>query len=153
MKLVLTWSNPAESWDCRTISTQDIPALGELMVAAYKGTIDYEGETLEDALSEIQDTLQGKYGSFLHDCSFLIEGDITLSACIVVLSDHMKAPLLAYSMTHPTAQNQGMATFLIKQCCNTLLAKGYHELYLVVTQGNTAAQHVYQKIGFQSECI
>jgi predicted GNAT family acetyltransferase len=149
MKLVLKRFKPPKSWDYRIISIQDIPALGELMLTAYKGTIDYEGETVEDAISEIQNTLQGKYGLFLNECSFLIEGDTILSACLVVLSDHMKAPLLVYSMTCPTTQNQGMATFLIKQCCNALLAKGYHELYLVVTQGNAAAQHVYQKIGFQ----
>ncbi len=150
MKLILTWFETVESWDYRTISIQDIPALGELMLAAYKGTIDYEGETLEDAISEIQDTLQGKYGLFLAECSFIIEDDTILSACLVVLSEQMKAPLLVYSMTRPTAQNQGMATSLIQQCCNALLAKGYHELYLVVTSVNTAAQHLYQKMGFQA---
>ncbi|GHO57110.1 GNAT family N-acetyltransferase [Ktedonobacter robiniae] len=34
---------------------------------------------------------------------------------------------------------------------NTLLAQGEKELVLFVTVGNDAAQHIYQKLGFQIE--
>jgi ribosomal protein S18 acetylase RimI-like enzyme len=58
------------------------------------------------------------------------------------------APLVANVMTAPQAQNQGMATVLLRQAMNALLAHGYADLYLFVTEGNGPAQHVYQALGF-----
>ena len=138
-------------WQYRTILKSDVHSLGVLMLEAYQGTIDYEGETLQDAVSEVQATIDGKYGLFLNECSFLIEeGERILSACMVTWSERMQLPLLAYSMTHPAVKNQGMATFLIKKSINALHAQRYREVYLVVTEGNEAAQHLYKKIGFRS---
>ena len=54
-------------------------------------------------------------------------------------------------MTHPDAQGKGMATFLLKKSINALLTLGEKELVLFVTVGNDAAQHIYQKLGFQVE--
>ena len=53
------------------------------------------------------------------------------------------------TVPHPDFKNQGMAAFLLKNSINALLAHGYKELYLVVTQGNLEAQHLYEKIGFR----
>jgi ribosomal protein S18 acetylase RimI-like enzyme len=58
------------------------------------------------------------------------------------------APLVATVMTASQAQNQGMATVLLHQAMTALLAHGYTELYLFVTEGNGPAQHVYQALGF-----
>ncbi len=152
MKLLLKRQDFKKYWKCRTISQKDAELLGVLMLESYRDTIDYEGETLEDAVSEVGATLDGKYGLFLEECSFLIEKKgKALSACIVVLSAEIKLPLLAYVMTHPRTQNQGMATFLIGKSINALIIQGYEELYLAVTKGNTAAQHIYEKMGFCAE--
>lgn len=152
MKLLLKKQNFKKNWKYRTISQKDIRPLGTLMLESYRDTIDYEGETLEDAVKEVCATLHGKYGLFMEQCSFLIEesGQI-LSACIVVWSEQPKLPLIAYTMTHPGCQSQGMAAFLLKKSITSLFAQGYKEAYLVVTRGNTAAHHLYEKIGFQ-EC-
>lgn len=150
MKLLLKEQSFNNVWQYRTILRKDVHSLGVLMLEAYQGTIDYEGETLEDAVREVQATIDGKYGPFLNECSFLIEeGERILSACMVAWSERMQLPLLAYSMTHPAVRSQGMATFLIKKSINALHAKRYKEIYLVVTEGNEAAQHLYKKIGFR----
>jgi hypothetical protein len=47
---------------CRTVAPSDQEALAALMLDAYRGTVDYEGETLEDAFREIGHTLSGSYG-------------------------------------------------------------------------------------------
>ena len=57
-------------------------------------------------------------------------------------------PLLSFSMTHPSLKNQGYSTKLIKHSINSLINNRYDELYLVVTEGNDPAQHLYYKLGF-----
>jgi hypothetical protein len=46
----------------------DVTAFGSLLLSAYRGTVDDDGET-EDAVAEVERTLAGKYGSFLEGCS------------------------------------------------------------------------------------
>ncbi|HEU4782629.1 MAG TPA: GNAT family N-acetyltransferase, partial [Ktedonobacterales bacterium] len=52
---------------------------------------------------------------------------------------------------HPDASGQGLGTFLLSTSINALLARGESELVLFVTVGNSAAQHIYQKLGFEVE--
>ncbi|GHO62118.1 hypothetical protein KSC_010100 [Ktedonobacter sp. SOSP1-52] len=54
-------------------------------------------------------------------------------------------------MTQPDAKGKGIATFLLKKSINALLTQSEKELVLFVTVGNDAAQHIYQKLGFQIE--
>ena len=148
MKLVLPQQRVEQHKDCRAVSTGDLIALSQLMLEAYQGTIDDEGETLADAISEVQKTFAREYGTFLEDCSFLIERDGQALACALVTLWH-GAPLLAFVMTHPSAKNQGLGAFLISRSVAALRARGYNELYLFVAQGNLPAQHLYEKLGFQ----
>lgn len=150
MKLILKEQNLTKLWKAINLFQGDINSLAKLMFEAYQGTIDYQGETFEDAVEEVQDTINGKYGTLLEQCSFLIEdkGQV-LSACLVTLPEETSLPLLTFAMTHPSFKNQGMGTFLIKKSINALLTQSYKELYLVVTEGNIAAQHLYEKMGFQ----
>ncbi len=148
MHLDLTSQPVEQRGDCRAVSTGDLIALSQLMLDAYRGTIDDEGETLEDAISEVQRTFASEYGTFLEDCSFLIERDgQALSATLVTLWH--EAPLVAFVMTHPSAKNNGLGAFLLKKSINALLARGYRELYLGVTKGNLPAQHLYEKLSFR----
>lgn len=136
-------------WPCRAITPSDIPALAQLVLDAYKGTIDDEGQTLDEALQAIQDTFAGTSGRLLNECSFVIEERGQALACTIVTLWHQQ-PLLAYVMTHPAAQSRGMGRFLIQKSIESLLAQGYHELSLFVTKGNLPAQHLYDMLGFQT---
>ena len=150
MKLFLKKQEFNMSLSYRNVSEKDIDSLGVLMLESYRGTIDYEGETLEDAILEIRSTFDGKYGTLLKQCSFIVEENKKIiSACIITWSEEMKLPLLTFSMTHPDFKNKGIATFLLKKSINVLLTKGYRELYLIVTKDNIAARHLYEKIGFR----
>ncbi len=150
MYLHLREQHIKKSWDYRTIAYTDIDSVGTLMLESFRNTIDYEGETLKDAIAEVKATFDGKYGPFLKDCSYLIEEKgQPLSACIVVYSEEMSLPLIAYTMTHPGYTRKGMATFLLKKSMNALLARKYKGVCLVVTEGNPA-RHVYEKIGFRT---
>lgn len=156
MHQTLTEQPEASTWSARPISIHDGPLLGTLLYDAYHGTIDDEGETPEEALKDMEETLAGKYGPVLTTCSFLIEEQgHALAAC--VLTDWTRErigeeqPLLTFLMTHPDTKGKGMATFLLKKSINALLAQGKKELVLFVTVGNDAAQHIYQKLGFHVE--
>jgi GNAT superfamily N-acetyltransferase len=156
MRQTLTEQPDSSDWRARPISQQDTLLLGNLVYDANHGTIDDEGETPEQGRKEIEATLAGKYGPALTMCSFLIEEQgRTLGA--TVLSDWTdkrtgrKQPLLCFLMTHPAAKGKGIATLLLQKSINALLARGEKELVLFVTVGNDAAQHIYQKLGFQVE--
>ena len=149
LKLLLSEQKFKKIWNCRNISEKDISSLGMLMLESYRGTIDYEGESLEDSTSEIRNTINGQYGHLLKQCSFVIkENRHAISACIVTWSEEEKLPLLTFSMTHTDFKNLGMGSFLIKKSINALISQKYRELYLIVTEGNKEAQHIYEKIGF-----
>jgi GNAT superfamily N-acetyltransferase len=150
MKMTLLRQSLRGAWLFRPISQGDVDALGQLMLAAYRGTIDYEGESLEEAIEEVYSVLAGAYGPFFEDCSYIIEDEgKILSASMIVLSDKVNAPLLAFSMTHPEHKRKGMAEFLLKASINWLLDADHQELYLVVTEGNTGAIRLYEKLGFR----
>lgn len=138
-------------WPSRPVTEQDIAALGSLLLAAYQHTVDYHGETLQEATAAVHNAIAGQYGTFLPQCSFLIAHEETiLSACIAIWVKEWQAPLLMMCMTHPQYQRQGMATCLLKQSMNALYDQGYLELHLVVTQGNEPAERLFERLGFQA---
>jgi pimeloyl-ACP methyl ester carboxylesterase/GNAT superfamily N-acetyltransferase len=141
-----------DPWPCRPVTADDIPALAQLVLDAYAGTIDDEGETLDGALRAIQDTFAGTptSGRLLPMCSFFIEEGGRALACTLVTVWHAQ-PLLAYVMTYPAAQGRGMGRYLICKSIEALLAQGYHELTLFVTKGNLPAQHLYDTLGFEPQ--
>ena len=156
MRHTLTEHPVAETWSARPLSPQDGPLLGVLMYDAYHDTIDDEGETPAEAQAEIASVLGGKHGQLLEACSFVVEeGGRALGATIVTdwIDERTgeRQPLLAFLMVHPDAAGQGMGTFLLSKSINALLTHGERELVLFVTVGNSAAQRVYQKLGFAVE--
>ena len=156
MRNRLTQQPIVGSWSARPITAHDDTLLGALMYDAYHDTIDDEGETPAEAVAEIEGALNGKYGPLLEACSLLVEEQgRALGATIITdwtdeRTDH-RQPLLAFLMTHPDASGQGLGTFLLSTSINALLARGESELVLFVTVGNSAAQHIYQKLGFEVE--
>jgi GNAT superfamily N-acetyltransferase len=147
MKLRLTEQTFSKSWPCRAVSLADAPALGQLMVEAYRGTIDYEGETVEQATEEMTGMLGSKYGDFMPSSSFLVEAEgQPIAACLISL--WQEAPLVTVLMTHPSYRGKGLGTFLMRQSINALHAQDYQDLYLFVTVGNDDAQRLYEKLGF-----
>lgn len=151
MKVQLKSQAFKRQFPCRSIKPEDSKILGNLMYEGYKDTIDYENETEEQFITEIQKTFGGQYGPFLNDCSFIIEEDnVAVSTSIITL--FKKVPLLTYTVTNPKHLNKGYSTFLIKKSMESLFSKGYENLYLIVTIGNCSAINIYEKLGF-SEVI
>jgi ribosomal protein S18 acetylase RimI-like enzyme len=134
----------------RPVRPEDREDLAVLLYAAFRGTVDDEGESFADALAEIDRTFDGGYGTFLPDCSFVVEQDeFLVSACLIGLSEPGAVPLVLFSMTLPDAQRQGWARFLLHRSITALVDRGYTRLRLGVTEGNEPACALYASLGFE----
>ena len=134
----------------RMVHENDREDLAILLYAAYRGTIDDDGETFADALAEIDKVFAGEYGEFLPECSFVIEeGEFLASASLITWWEPHDAPLVAFTMTRPDARGRGLARTLLKESMNALLERGDDRLTLIVTDGNEPAQAFYQDLGFR----
>jgi GNAT superfamily N-acetyltransferase len=151
MRLALHPLKSPNAWPARPVLPHDAPALAQLMLDAYRGTIDDEGETGEEALAEFNAMLDGKYGPWLADASFLVELDGRLVAASVITL-WRDVPMVAQLFTHPDYANRGLGKFLLTRSINALHHQGYAELVLYVTEGNDSAQHLYTAIGFAATC-
>jgi len=146
----LVRQTPSSAIPVRGVRPCDEQGLAVLLYAAYRGTIDDEGETFSDALAEIGKTLAGDYGDFLPECSFLIEeGEFIASAVLISWWEPHQAPLVVFTMTRPEHRRKGYARTLIQGSMNALIDRGYNRLTLVVTEGNTPAQRLYDRLGFK----
>jgi len=148
MRLTLREQKPSGSWRPRPIDRSDVPALGALMLAAYRETVDDEGETEADAVAEVERTLAGEYGPFLADCSIAVDDDARIGgASLVTLWDGR--PILAHLVVHPEAKRRGLGTFLMATSGNALVRAGYAHVDLFVTEENEPAVSLYRKLGFR----
>jgi predicted N-acetyltransferase YhbS len=134
MRLALTVQTPSGSWRSRSIQAADAEAIGALMVAAYRCTVDEEGESESDAVAEVERTMDGEYGLFLPDCSFVVEHDegrlVGASMVTMLESD----PVIAYVIVQPEIRRRGLGTFLIAASGEALRLAGHTRVDLFVTE-------------------
>lgn len=131
----------------RAMTKEDIPQLGKLFLAAYVGTVDYEGESEQEAIEAVEATFGGEFGEFVEASSLVIEqsGRLTSAAFITLWQGQ---PLLAFSVTAPEFKGQGFAGKCISASMRALAAAGYRELHLFVTSSNASALSAYNRLGF-----
>ncbi|NVI93103.1 GNAT family N-acetyltransferase [Actinomadura sp. BRA 177] len=131
----------------RPFTDADVPALAAAMWAAYRGTPD-EADVgdLPGAAREIQLTLNGEYGTFLREASFVADHeDRPIGAALVTL--YRDDPLLAFLFTAPSHAGQGLGRALIQATMHAL-APHHATLSLAVTRRNRRARRLYDHLGF-----
>jgi predicted N-acetyltransferase YhbS len=134
----------------KQINESDFELLGKLLYEADLGTVDDEGLPIENSIDEIRDTLSGKYGKFLNECSFTaLDGEIPVAAVLLTFYDKESLPLIAFTMTHPKFKNQGLCKGLLQLSLRHLNKAGYKKCFLAVNAANLPAIAVYKKVGFQ----
>jgi ribosomal protein S18 acetylase RimI-like enzyme len=139
---------PASS-ELRVMSSEDITQLGRLFLDAYIGTVDYEGESEQDALAAVQGAFDGEFGNFLSSASYVAQraGELC-SASFVTL--WQGKPLLAFSVTAARHKGSGLAGRCISASMQALYQAGQPELHLFVSPGNFPALAVYKRLGFKA---
>lgn len=138
--------------EAREIVPTDTFGLGEVMYEAYKGTIDYGGETKEEAEEEIKGTIEGKYGKLISPACLVVEKSKKIASAIIYSwFEDEKMPLLTFSMTRASEKGKGFAKKLIQESLMRLSEQGYSNCCLVVTEGNEPAISIYKSLGFAEE--
>lgn len=128
----------------RAPTEADLHPLAELMLDAYRGTIDYDGETLGQAVNEVERYLAGPAEL---DWSLLaIAGDEIQSAVLMSLSEGN--PVVGYVMTRATAKNRGVASALLDAAVARVWASGHRELRAWITEGNGPSETMFLRAGF-----
>jgi len=143
-------SGPAElSLALRSPSRNDIPTLARLMLEAYRGTIDDEGEDLAGAESEVTSFFESRADAPIPEASIVGEDRAQMvTACLVAWWSETEAPLIAYLVTHPSRQRQGLGSRLLEHGMRRLIELGHEEAWAVITEGNTASEKAFQRHGF-----
>jgi GNAT superfamily N-acetyltransferase len=126
-------------------------ALAHLMLDAYRGTVDDAGETLADARHEVAHFWAGtggitpwpEYSWGLRDAH-----DVLVAACMVGMWQSRQVPLIAYVLTHPEWQGQGLATALLRRVLHQLEQQQQLPVYAVVTAGNRPSEELMARVDF-----
>ncbi len=131
-------------------NVEETEPLAELMLDAYRNTTDFEGETTDDALSEVERYFAGRNGEPLLDCSWVYESSgALLSACLV--SMHEGAPLIAYILTMSPWKGRGLGSFLLRQSLLSLQDAHFAEVRAFITNGNLPSEGLFTRFGFLPE--
>ena len=130
-----------------SVAAMDAEALAHLMLDAYRGTVDDDGETIDDARAEIGRLFAGEFGILDEDASGVVRVEDGIVAATLI-TRYEDAPFLAFSMTAPAWQRRGYARAGIERAMARLAARGETVLSLVVTRANEPATRLYERIGF-----
>jgi GNAT superfamily N-acetyltransferase len=123
--------------------------LASLMLAAYRGATDDEGETIAEALQEVDSVLVSADRPFIPKASFVIEVDAVMASASLV-SLFRGGPLITHVMTHPHYKRRGLGASALLSSANALREQGWRTLSLYVTDSNEPALALYRKLGFQT---
>lgn len=142
-----------EAKDCestlvfRNLERGDAHALGQLLYDAYKGTVDDEGQSIEDAIIEAEETIAGKYGELIREASYVVlDGNTIVSTCVA--TNYKEIPLVAFAATLPSYQGKGLARKGMIASIRSLADLGRDQVRLVVTETNARALSLYESLGF-----
>lgn len=126
----------------------DAEALARLMLDAYRGGVDDEGETPAQARAVVDQLFAGEFGPLLYSLSEVTERDgVLVAATLLTLFEG--GPFLAFTLTDPQWRRQGLAAAGLRRAFKRLADGDEPWLRLVVTQGNTAAEALYESLGFR----
>jgi RimJ/RimL family protein N-acetyltransferase len=133
--------------ELRPLSGDDIPSLAALMLDAYRGTIDYDGETIDEAQREVESFFSGSYGQPLLDCSRLgFVGNELVTACLVAQWGDF--PLISFVMTGAAWKNRGFGRAILQAVLYLLAKAGHVEVRAVITEGNRPSERIFAQVGF-----
>lgn len=132
-----------EDAEVRPVTRGDLASLADLMLEAYRGTIDYEDETYEDAVAEVESFLEDRP---LLEHSFLAEVDGATASAVLVTTNR-DDPFIAYVMTHPDHKNRGLGRYLVSVAAASLADGGYDRVALYITEGNVPSEALFRAVG------
>lgn len=143
---LLTGSPGFSGFQCRTLTRHDAIVVGNLLFTSFHGTIDDENWTRGQWQQRAYYTLSRG----VCERSSLLLTDGRIPVCAMVVVEYGRTRSLDLAMTHPDYRQRGLAEGLIRQCLHNLRQIGIDRLSLCVTEENSAALRLYQKLGFET---
>ena len=132
----------------RAISKSDIKVIGHLMYDSYLNSVDYDGETINEACEEVENTFNGKYGAIMFDPSLILslEKDLIGSTIFGLIDE---SPVLLFLIISSNFKRQGFGKLVLLKSLSILSSLGYDVCNLYVSSNNIPAIQLYQSIGFK----
>jgi hypothetical protein len=136
-------SSTVDGAEVRYVAAADRVGLAVLLLDAYRGTIDYEGEGGDEARSAIDDY----FARMDWQHSVVLEHDdqlVAMSFVVVVAGRHYIDPVA----TLASAKRQGCGRAVVLASLRSLVDDGVNEVGAVITDGNTASERLFTGLGF-----
>lgn len=128
----------------------DVAELAELMLDSYRGTIDYDGETISEATREVKSYFERVDSTPMLSCSLVaLSGDRILSACLVSKWEKRSNPMISYIMTRSDFKGQGLGKALVHRSLQCIKDAGYEGAVAIVTEGHTPSERLLASLGFR----
>ena len=143
-------SSPPDNLDIRSQLAEELDKLADLMLDAYRGTRDYDNETLEDARQEVPNFINGNIGIPLLEYSKIcLHERAVISACLLSIWDEIQLPLVSYVMTGAAWKGRSLAGVLLNESLFCIITHGYSIIHAFITQGNTLSEMLFSRAQFQ----
>ncbi|MGV8885533.1 MAG: GNAT family N-acetyltransferase [Microbacteriaceae bacterium] len=134
--------------ESREITDDDLPGLAQLFIDAYAGSVDDEGQSLDDARAAIGALLQGAHGQPRREAWLGVFEDEGPLLAAMLCTTWKGMPFVAHLLTQPSCRERGHATSLIRQFAQQVDATGGTAIGMMVTRANPAT-HLLDELGFQ----
>lgn len=122
----------------------DRDALAAVMLDAYRGTVDDEGEDLVDARRAIDHYL----ATIRRAHSFVVVGDddviVAFSFVVFLEGLHDIDPVVVAS----AHKRRGLGSVTVGRCLRSLADAGIVEVGATITDGNVASERLFAQLGF-----
>ena len=128
----------------RPVSDDDRDALAPLLLDAYRGTIDDEGEDLDDAFEAIDRMLERAIRPF----SFVATIDTGIAGFSFVIEldgVHYIDPVVV----GPAHKRTGVGTAAVDRSLDALAAAQVVDIGATITDGNIASETLFRRLGFE----
>lgn len=139
----ITVNRPSNELQTRRVLDTDRVDLAALMLDAYRGTIDDEGEDFDDALAAVDHYLAG----VVHEHSFVITENsrvIVMAFVTINAGVHYVDPIVVAS----DRKRMGLGRDSVCVLLRSLAAAGAIEAGATITDGNTASESLFLGLGF-----
>ena len=118
------------------------------MLESFRGTVDYEGETLAEAVQEVAGFFSPLESSRATALFRLLTSGATAVWPLGQGLASRACPLIGYIMCHPEWKQGGLATFALAESLRVLRLSGFGEVRAVITEGNVASEKLFLRAGF-----
>jgi len=128
----------------RPVADEDRDSLAPLLLAAYRGTIDDEGEDLDDAIEAIDHMVGHAIGRF----SFVatINTEIAGFSFVIQLDGlHYIDPVVV----GPAHKRNGVGTAAVTRSLDELAAAQIFDVGATITDDNLASEALFRSLGFE----